>query len=99
MKLIVAATLAFTLSGCANIALSTNQTRAYLDACVAFGGAANEATNALATGNISITQATTIDGIIEPIAPLCHGALPSDLVGVTAKIVDATNTLAKELTP
>ena len=99
MKLIAATAIAFALSGCANIALTTNQTRAYLDACVAFGGAANEATNALATGNINIAQATTIDAIIEPIAPLCSGAMPSDLVGVTAKIVDATNTLAKELAP
>ncbi len=99
MKLIAATAIALALSGCANLALTTNQTRAYLDACVAFGGAANEATNALATGNINISQATTIDAIIEPIAPLCSGTMPSDLVGVTAKIVDATNTLAKELTP
>ncbi len=89
------AALAFAgLSACATTAtLNDAQTKAYFDACSAFNGAVNTASDALNTGKMSIKAATTVNATILAIAPLCSGTMPSDVASITPKIIASTTVI------
>ena len=99
--LIALAIVTMPLAACAGFAplspLTRTQTQTYFAACSAYSTAVDVTTKLLVEGKLNSKQETRANTIILTIAPLCSGALPSNFVTITPKILNSTGTLLNGL--